>query len=76
MNLKVGDSVLYLSQKQQHTGIITAIDKDNTDFITEIDPDTNTLYRYAVHWINDQDTVENLDDIIEYRKQYLEMLGK
>lgn len=63
MNLKVGDSVLYLHRNNKHTG-----------FITEIDPDTNTLYRYAVHWINDQDTVENLDDIIEYRKQYLQIL--
>ena len=65
MNLKIGDSVLYLHHNSKHTG-----------FITEIDPDINTLYRYAVHWINDQDTVENLDDIIEYRKQYLEALGK
>lgn len=65
MNLKVGDSVLYLHRNNKHTG-----------FITVIDPDTNTLYRYAVHWINDQDTVENLDDIIEYRKQYIEALGK
>ena len=65
MNLKVGDSVLYLHRNNKHTG-----------FITEIDPDTKVLYRYAVHWINDQDTTENLDDIIEYRKNYLEALKK
>lgn len=64
MNLKVGDSVLYLSQKQQHTGIITAIDKDNKD------------WPYSVHWINDQDTSEPEDEMQEYRKQYLEALGK
>jgi hypothetical protein len=52
MNLKVGDSVLY------------------------IDDDTSQLYRYEVHWINDQDTTEEYKSIIEYRKAYLEMLGK
>lgn len=65
MNLKVGDSVLYLHYKNNHTG-----------FITNIDDDTSHLYRYEVHWINDQDTTEEHKSIIEYRKAYLEMLGK
>ena len=65
MNLKVGDSVLYLNYKNTHTG-----------FITNIDDDTSQLYRYKVHWINDQDTTEEYESIIEYRKAYLEMLGK
>lgn len=65
MKLKVGDSVLYLHLKHQHTGIII-----------EIDDDVNALYRYVVHWINDQDTTENFEDIKQYRKAYLEMLNK
>jgi len=65
MKISVGDSVLFVHSKQQHTG-----------FITNIDDDTNQKFRYEVHWINNQDTIEERKSIVEYRKAYLEMLNK
>ena len=64
LKLKVGDSVLYLARNLQHTGIITGINKDLPQ------------WPYEVHWVNDQNTNEPEDEMLEYRKQYLEALGK
>jgi len=65
MKIKVGDSVLYLCNNMPHTG-----------FITNIDDDTEQKFRYEVHWINNQNTIEERKSIVEYRKAYLEMLNK
>ena len=67
MNLKVGDSVLYLSPRNsdKHTGIITDIDSDKSN-----------NFPYKVHWINDQDSSEPWDEMQEYRKNYIEALDK
>jgi len=64
MNLKIGDSVLYYyTNNIKHTGIIM-------DYTPKDD------YPYHVYWVNNQWTREEYKEISEYRKFYLEALGK
>lgn len=66
MNLKVGDSVLYLYDSPRDGA------KEHTGIIMDITPKDD--YPYHVYWINDQWTREDYKEISEYRKQYLQIL--